>query len=263
MRVLYQLTSPMHLTLGVQEIARRRAFLAGHAAAGTELSVEPTESGPAAIEGAADAALVVPELLRLVPLAEQRGFDVIIIGCFSDPGLDALRERSGVALVGPGASAMHLAAQLGSRFSILAPAGRGEGRVRARLRALGIESLFASVRSVGCSVLDLALGANDAMERIAEAGRRCVDDDGAEAIVLGCMSMAFLPGVQEGLQSALGCPVINPVVAALKTAEAFGAMGLRHGRAATTSGETASTIGAEESASSPPGVGRSALSRLS
>lgn len=239
MRILYQLTSPMHLTLGVQEIARRRAFLAAHAAAGTELSVEPTESGPAAIEGAADAALVVPELLRLVPVAEQRGFDVVIIGCFSDPGLDALRERSGVALVGPGASAMHLAAQLGSRFSILAPAGRSEGRVRARLRGLGLESLFASVRSVGCSVLDLARGANDAAERIAEAGRRCVEGDGAEAIVLGCMSMAFLPGVQEGLQSALGCPVVNPVVAALKTAEAFAAMGLRHQRAATTSGKAA------------------------
>ena len=151
MRVLYQLTSPMHRTLGVQEIARRHAFLAAHAAAGTALSVEPTEDGPAAIEGAADAALVVPELLRLLPLAEQRGFDAVILGCFSDPGLDALRERSSVALVGPGASAMHFAAQLGSRFSILAPAGRGEGQVRARLRALGLESLFASVHSVGCS----------------------------------------------------------------------------------------------------------------
>ena len=239
MRVLYQLTSPMHLTLGVQEIARRRAFLAAYAAVGTEVSVEPIESGPASIEGAADAALVVPELLRLVPLAEQRGFDAVIIGCFSDPGLDALRERCAVALVGPGASAMHLAAQLGSRFSILAPAGRGEGRVRARLRALGIESLFASVRSVGCSVLDLARGTNGATARIAEAGRRCVEEDGAEAIVLGCMSMAFLPDAQEELQAALGCPVVNPVVAGLKTAEAFGAMGLRHRRAVTVSGQAA------------------------
>lgn len=227
MRVLYQLTSPMHQTLGVQEIARRRVFLAAHAAAGTEVSAEPTETGPAAIEGAADAALVVPELLRLVPLAEQRGFDVVIIGCFSDPGLDALRERTAVAIVGPGASAMHFAAQLGHRFSILAPAGRGEGRVRARLRALGLEPLFASVRGVGCSVLDLARGANDAPARIAEAGRRCVAQDGAEAIVLGCMSMAFLPDVSQRLQAELGCPVVNPVIAALKTAEAFGAMGVR------------------------------------
>ncbi len=237
MRLLYQLTSPMHRTLGVQEIVRRRAFLAARAAAGTELAMEPTETGPAAIEGAADAAEVVPELLRLVPLAAQRGFDVVIIGCFSDPGLDALRERCSVALVGPGASAMHLAAQLGSRFSILAPDGRGEGRVRARLRALGLEPLFASVRSVGCSVLDLARGANDAAARTMEAGRRCVDEDGAEAIVLGCMSMAFMPDVPEGLQAALGCPVVNPVVAALKTAEAFAAMNVRHRDATRASGQ--------------------------
>jgi allantoin racemase len=232
MRILYQLTSPMHRTLGVQEIARRAAFLSAHAAAGTELSVEPTETGPAAIEGPADAALVVPELLRLVPLAGQNGFDAVIIGCFSDPGLDALRERSSIALIGPGASAMHLAAQLGSRFSILAPSGRREGQVRARLRALGLDALFASVRGVGCSVLELAQGANDAVARVAAAGRSCVEEDGAEVIVLGCMSMAFLPGAQAALQSALGCPVINPVIAALKTAEAFGALGVAHPAAA-------------------------------
>ena len=226
MRVLYQLTSPMHRTLGTHEIARRQAILTAHAAPGTEVDLEPTATGPAAIEGAADAALVVPELLRLVPDAERRGYGAVIIGCFSDPGLDALHERVSVPLVGPGASAMHLAAQLGSRFSILAPAGRGEGRVRARLRALGLDALFASVRSVECSVLDLAAGANDAASRVAAAGRRCIAEDGAEVIVLGCMSMAFLPDITAGLQAALGCPVVNPVIAALKTAEAFGAMRL-------------------------------------
>lgn len=239
MRLLYQLTSPMHRTLGVQEIARRRAFLAERAAAGTAVEAQPTESGPAAIEGAADAALVVPELLRLVPLGEAAGFDAVIIGCFSDPGLDALRERVSIPLVGPGASAMHLAAQLGSRFSILSPAGRGEGRVRARLRALGLAELFASVRGVGCSVLDLAQGISGARERVAEAGRRCVQEDGAEAIVLGCMSMAFMPGVTEMLQDRLGCPVVNPVVAALKTAEAFVAMGVRHQRSAVATEDAA------------------------
>jgi allantoin racemase len=219
MRILYQLTSPMHRTMGQAEIDRRRAVLVNAAAPGTEVLVEPIEQGPATIEGPADAALVVPELLRLAPTWLSRDIDAVIIGCFSDPGLDALRMGPTPALIGPGAAAMHLAAQFGSRFSILAPTGRGQGRVLARLRGLGLAELFASVHGVGCTVMEMAQQQPDAFTRIVAAGKRCVEQDGADIIVLGCMSMAFLPGVAQRLQDELGCPVINPVLAALKTAE--------------------------------------------
>ncbi|MBV9785865.1 MAG: hypothetical protein JO264_18830 [Acidisphaera sp.] len=224
MRILYQLTSPMDRTLGKAEIARRLSALQQAASPGVEVEAWPTGDGPAAIEGAADVAVVVPELLALAP--RWTGFDAVIVGCFSDPGLEALRERTDVALIGPGAAAMHLAAQLGTRFSILSPSGRGHGRVAARLRGLGLAELFASVRGVGCSVIELAEQRPGAFERIVEAGRACVERDLADVLVLGCMSMAFLPDVARRLQSALGCPVVNPVLAALKTAEAIAGLGL-------------------------------------
>src|SRR5262245_39066811 len=99
MRILYQLTSPMHKTVGPQEVARRQKVLQDHASAGTEVIAEPTAKGPAAIESAHDAGLVVPELIRLGPLAEQRGFSAMIVGCYSDPGLDALRELLTIPVV--------------------------------------------------------------------------------------------------------------------------------------------------------------------
>src|SRR5215467_14451981 len=111
MRILYQLTSPMDKTIGPQEVRRRQQILQGYAAAGTEVAAYPTSTGPAAIENASDAAVVVPELLRLGPLAEERGFDAIVIGCFSDPGLDPLRELLRIPVVGPGAASFHVAAQ--------------------------------------------------------------------------------------------------------------------------------------------------------
>jgi allantoin racemase len=232
MRILYQLTSPMHRTLGAAEIDRRQGFLAAAAAAGCEVEVLPTDDGPPAIEGPADSAVVVPELLRRAPHWERQGYASVILGCFSDPGLEALHDRAAVPVIGPGAAAMHLAVQVGSRFSILAPSGRDEGRVRARLRALGLADMFASVHGVGCTVMDLARQAAVARRRIVAAGRRCIDEDNADIVVLGCMSMAFLPGLQEELQAALGCPVVNPVIAALKTAEALAAMRLCQARQA-------------------------------
>src|SRR5438874_502981 len=84
MRILYQLTSPMHRTIGTQEIERRRGVLQSYAAGGTEVQVEPTATGPAAIENATDATMVAPELIRLAPEAKRRGVKAIVQGCFSD-----------------------------------------------------------------------------------------------------------------------------------------------------------------------------------
>jgi allantoin racemase len=231
MRILYQLTSPMDKTVGPQEVARRQKVLQSYAAAGTEVAVEPTGKGPAAIESAHDAGLVVPELTRLAPAAERRAFSAIVIGCYSDPGLDALREMLTIPVIGPGAASLHLAAQLGTRLSVLTPAGRGFGRVAARLRALALGELLVSVRGIGLSVMDLAQQKPGALDKAATAASVAVED-GADVLVLGCMSMAFLPGICESLSERVGVPVVNPVVAALKTAEAVSAMRISHSKSA-------------------------------
>jgi allantoin racemase len=232
MRILYQLTSPMDKAVGAQEVARRQAALLQRAAHATEVLAEPTAAGPAAIESDRDASLVVPELVRLAPLAEKRGFDALIIGCYSDPGIDALRELLTIPVVGPGAASLHLAAQLGTRIGVLTPSRRALGRVTARARALGIAPLLASVKPVGLSVMELALQAPGALDAAATAGHAAIAEDGADVLVLGCMSMAFLPGICEALGSRLGVPVVNPVIAALKTAETMVAMRLAHSKRA-------------------------------
>lgn len=232
MRILYQLTSPMDKTIGPQEVARRQKVLQGYASAGVEVAVEPTAKGPASIESAHDAGLVVPELIRLAPNLQKRGTAAVIIGCYSDPGLDALREMLTIPVIGPGAASLHLAAQLGTRISVLAPTGRGYGRVAARLRALALAELLASVRGIGLSVMDLAQQKPGALDKAAEAARVAVEQDGADVLVLGCMSMAFLPGICESLGERVGVPVVNPVVAALKTAEAMASMRLSHSKVA-------------------------------
>jgi allantoin racemase len=231
-RILYQLTSPMDKTVGPQEIARRQAFLQERAGSGTTVTAEPTENGPPAIESARDAGLVVPELIRLAPRAQQRGFEAFVIGCYSDPGIDALRELLTIPVIGPGAASLHLAAQLGTRIGVLTPTGRSNGRLAARLRALGLGPLLASSRAVGLTVMELARQTSGALDKAAGAARQAVAEDGADVLVLGCMSMAFLPGVCEALSERVGVPVVNPVIAALKTAEAVLAMRTAHSKRA-------------------------------
>ena len=49
-------------------------------------------------------------------------------------------------------------------------------------------------------------------------------DEGVEVLILGCMTMGFLD-VAADLQAEVGIPVLNPVLAALATAEALTASG--------------------------------------
>ena len=62
---------------------------------------------------------------------------------------------------------------------------------------------------------------DEVMGRLELAGRGAVDA-GAEALVLGCMTMGFLD-VAEALSDRLQVVVINPVAAALEAAEAAAA----------------------------------------
>lgn len=224
-KILYQLTSPMHRTLGQSEIDRRRDILSTFVAPGTTIAVEPLEDGPPAIESLPDIALVAAALIREVPRWRRGGFDAVVIGCFSDPGLAALRDLIDVPVVGPGASSVHLAAQFGDRFGVLSSEPTPKG-LHARFRSLGVGDLFVSEHMVGCSVLDLSRRRNEVLGGIVEAAKACVRD-GADVLVLGCLGMGFLPGLTDLLQREAGVPVVNPMVAALKTAEAAIGLGLR------------------------------------
>ena len=56
--------------------------------------------------------------------------------------------------------------------------------------------------------------------------------EASDTTLCGCMSMAFLPGICEDLSERVGVPVVNPVVAALKTAEMVAGMRLAHSKVA-------------------------------
>jgi allantoin racemase len=67
--------------------------------------------------------------------------------------------------------------------------------------------------------------------KLVEEGRRAIEEDRADTLVLGCMSMGFL-GVAEEMSEVLGVPVVNPDRISLKTAEALVGAGLRHSKLA-------------------------------
>jgi len=201
-----------------------------HAVARPDVQVDVVNppGAPPAIESALDEAACVPPMLQLVREASDRGYDAVVIACFSDPGLDAAREATDLPVVGIQDAAMHLAAQIGYRFSVLTTlAHRAPLRERAALLA-GLDRRLASCRPLDLPVLETVVNREQVVQKIVTIGRQAIEEDGAEVLVLGC---AGLGDLALRASQELGVPVIDPNAAALKLCETLVDLRLSHSRA--------------------------------
>lgn len=229
--ILYQIPGDVCAgPLGPGELTRREALLQSWAHAGTRVEVADAPGGPLSIETAAEEALCVPPMLAA--LQSRTGApDAVIIGCFGDPGLAALREALDVPVVGPFEASFHLAAQLGYRVGVVTAVDSLVPMLDHLVRGMGESNNYAGAVGVGISVLELGARTDVLAARIAEAAEPLLRLHRADVLVLGCMSLAFL-GVAEAAAAQCGVPVVNPARCALATAEALVAMGIRHSRRA-------------------------------
>ena len=188
---------------GVKELERRKGILQKWASPGCEVDISDIEEGPFSIESSAEEYLCVPGLLKRVKKAQEEGFNAVIDGCYTDPGVHACREIVRIPVLGPGECSMLVAAAVSHRFSIVT-ALDGLVRPLERLgKTVGLQEKIASVRHAHIPVLDLAGDKDASYLRVLGVCRKCLDDDGADTLLLGCMSMAFL-GVSDRLQEELG-----------------------------------------------------------
>ncbi|MGE0155127.1 MAG: aspartate/glutamate racemase family protein [Reyranellaceae bacterium] len=188
----------------------------------SEIVAMTSRHGPASIEGYFDEALSVPGLLDCIRTGEAAGAQAAIVACFDDTGLDAARAMAAIPVLGLCQSALALAALLAKRIAIVTTDARAQAPVEELVERYGMAGRV-WVRAAGIAVLALEDPASDAGAKLRAQIGRALQDDHAEAIVLGCAGMADLAAA---LQRDFGVPVIDGVGAAVKQAEALLALGL-------------------------------------
>ncbi|MCQ4117641.1 aspartate/glutamate racemase family protein [Rhodococcus tibetensis] len=192
---------------------------------GTVVEAVNPEMGPASIESHYDEALSVPGLLQEIARGEEAGVDGYVIACFGDPGLDAARELASGPVLGIAEAAMHTASFLGRGFSVVTTLGRTRGRAWELAERYGMQRFCLGVHACEIAVLDLERDP-DAVKVITEACRVALEEDGSDAIVLGCAGMADLCAL---ISSELEVPVVDGVAAATLTVQSLVTLGLRTG----------------------------------
>ena len=180
--------------------------------------------GPPSIEGAYDDAFAVPGLLERIKEGEADRADAHVIACFDDTGLDAARALANAPVVGIGEAGFFAAAMLAHRFAVVTTLSRSVPVLENNLLRYGLDRRCTRVRATEVPVLELDNPASGARAKIGAEIARALDEDRAEAIVLGCAGMADLAA---SLSVEFEVPVVDGVAAAVVAAEGLVAIGLR------------------------------------
>lgn len=195
------------------------------ASPGTEIIAVNPMTGPVSIEGYYDEARSLAGLLQVVEA--NLDVDAIVVACFDDTGLDALRCIASCPVVAIGEAAFHMASMLSNKFSVITTLARSVPAIEHNLHRYGLATRCARVRSTEVAVLDLEHDAGPARTKIDIEIRRAIAEDRAEAIVLGCAGMTDLT---HSLSSEHGLPVLDGVGCAITLCEGLVRLGLKTSR---------------------------------
>jgi allantoin racemase len=207
------------MTTNIAAAARRVA------APGTEIVALTSTQGPASIEGYYDEAMSLAGLLQAV--REAQDYDAVIIACFDDTGLDALRCLTDKPVVGIGEAGYRMAAMLSNKFSVVTTLARSVPALEHNLMRYGMERQCQRVRSSEVAVLELEHANPGAYQKIEDEISRAILEDRAEAIVLGCAGMADLA---RAMSERFGVPVLDGLACAVGLCESMVRLGLRTSR---------------------------------
>jgi allantoin racemase len=202
-----------------------RAEAERSAAPGTTVEVLTAPFGVAYIETRFEALIGAYAAAQLAAEHHER-FDAVVVAAFGDPGLAGLREALPCPVTGLTEAALASACLLGQRCSIVAISQRIRAWYRETVQHMGLEGRLASIRGLDEPLADIGNVQGTQGERLVALAERCVDEDGADVIVL---AGAPLAGLARSLRGRLPVPVVDGVSSAVRHAESLAA--LQPGRA--------------------------------
>jgi Asp/Glu/hydantoin racemase len=195
------------VTRGIDEAVQPLRFDGG-----PEIVCATLAEGPLGIETQEHVESVTLPLRRLVEA--DNASDAFIIACYSDPGLHVCREGTTRPVFGIAECGVLTALARAERFGVIAIMQRSIARHMRYLRQMGLMDRLAGERPLNMSVAEIASG-EGTLSRMIEVGRALKEQDGANAIVMGCAGMARH---RKPLEDALGIAVIDPTQAAVTMA---------------------------------------------
>ena len=172
----------------------------------TDITAVSVPDAPPSIQGYYDIAACMGGLIRTAE--EHQNADGILIGCFDDTGVDAVRCITDAPVIGIGEAAYYGASMIAPKFGVVTTLSRSVKGLEANLQRYGLWHRCTGIRASDVSVLSLEEMEEASLNAIRAQITASLEEDKAEAIVLGCAGMTDLMRLFE---AEFHVPVIDGV----------------------------------------------------
>jgi allantoin racemase len=156
--------------------------------------------------------------------AHHREVDAAVIAAFGDPGLFGARELFDIPVIGMSEAAMLTACMLGRRFGIVTFAEALGTWYQDCVAMHGMSERCAGIRASNQAFSAISTVQQEKEDRLVDLANRAVHEDEADVVIL---SGAPLAGLAAKVSSRIPVPVVDPIAAAVKQAEALIALSPR------------------------------------
>lgn len=202
------------------------------ASIGTEVVARRIKYGPSSIENEYDLCYSAPFVVEEAIKGEADGFDGIISYCFGNPGVDACREAVTIPCLGSGEASVAMALAVGRKIGIVTILPNILPMIeKQNAEYIGIGKIV-SIRSADLPVLSIAENSDTALLKLFEESKKCIKEDGADVIVLGCTGFAgYASKIQTKLEEeGYFVSVLDPAGTSIRMMESLIACNAKHGR---------------------------------
>jgi allantoin racemase len=172
-------------------LARARALLGGGITAVTASASVPYVETP---RDCVLSAAAVVGLLDEQDLLETARPDIILMACFGEPGIEAVRDITGLPVLGMLEASVLSALQFGTPYAIITPGVHWPAMLAAQLRRLGLERDCRAIHSLDMRGLDPARDREALAERVATLLDRHDDPAQPTTWIIGGAALSGLCG---------------------------------------------------------------------
>lgn len=192
----------------------------------TEIDIVNIKKGPVSIESEYDEALSAPYTIEEAIKAEEEGYQGVIIYCFANPALFAVREVIKIPAVGIGEAAHMMGMIVGERIGIIATIENAVPRNWRRTKLIGSKNKVMAIKALNLPVLEYS-NKEKTFLRVKEVAQSLIKDFDVDCIILGCGSIL---GMKEEIKRSFSIPIIIPGEAAVKLVESMVKMKISHSK---------------------------------
>lgn len=173
-----------------------------------DIDVVRMTGSPEVLESFADYVRAADEMLDFVESGGAAGYDGVLVCCFGDPGLYAIKESLDIPVLGIAECALSRALLLGGRFSVLAASAKARPMMENLVDQYGLQSRNAGTLTLDAPIEDF-LGNPDKLAELVSLTLAGAGTD-ADVLIYGCAGMTTLAA--ENVERISGVTVIDPVV---------------------------------------------------